>query len=533
MPHSDGRDDMAGRLRITQKRGVHLVCALSLLVATAAVARTHETPSASASPSAGLWLVASDGGIFTFGDAAFHGSTGDIRLNQPIVGMASTPTGNGYWLVASDGGIFTFGDAAFHGSTGDIRLNQPIVGMASTPTGNGYWLVASDGGIFTFGDAAFHGSTGDIRLNQPIVGMASTPTGNGYWLVASDGGIFAFGDAAFHGSAAGTPQGSQVVDVEATATGRGYWLALTGGPVLAYGDARQYGYPSSGTGAVAGIARTADGLGYWTASRAGVVYAFGSAKHVGHQPERLFLTKPVVGMSVRPTLTMPTPPTTAISNTTTITSTSTMPSTTSTSTTTTTSTTTSSSTTTTVANAPSITQWVTTGDGMRRLASSAVTAGGPSGSAGWTLAVGTTEMQQMVGVGAALTESAAFLFATRLDADERREALRSLFDRDTGAGLDLVRLVAGSSDFSLTHRSYDDSATPDPTLSRFSIGRDFDYVIPIAREILAINPDVRFVASMWSPPAWMKTSGSLQLRRAQAGVPQRVCGLLGPLPHRL
>ena len=74
--------------------------------------------------------------------------------------------GNGYWLVASDGGIFSFGDAAFHGSTGAMALNQPIVGMASTPTGNGYWLVASDGGIFSFGDAAFHGSTGAMTLTS-------------------------------------------------------------------------------------------------------------------------------------------------------------------------------------------------------------------------------------------------------------------------------------------------------------------------------------------------------------------------------
>ena len=55
-----------------------------------------------------------------------------------------------------------------------MRLNQPIVGMAPTPTGKGYWLVASDGGIFAFGDAAFHGSTGSIALNKPIVGMAPT-----------------------------------------------------------------------------------------------------------------------------------------------------------------------------------------------------------------------------------------------------------------------------------------------------------------------------------------------------------------------
>ena len=86
--------------------------------------------------------------------------------------MASTPTGHGYWLVASDGGIFTFGDASFYGSTGGQTLNKPIVGMAPTPTGHGYWLVASDGGIFTFGDATFYGSMGGTVLNQPVVGMA-------------------------------------------------------------------------------------------------------------------------------------------------------------------------------------------------------------------------------------------------------------------------------------------------------------------------------------------------------------------------
>ena len=72
--------------------------------------------------------------------------------------MAATPSGNGYWMVASDGGIFSFGDAGFHGSTGNIKLNKPIVSIIKTSTGNGYWMVASDGGIFSFGDAGFHGS---------------------------------------------------------------------------------------------------------------------------------------------------------------------------------------------------------------------------------------------------------------------------------------------------------------------------------------------------------------------------------------
>jgi PQQ-like domain len=148
----------------------------------------------------GYWMVASDGGIFSFGGAPFLGSAGSLNLNRPVVGMAATSDRRGYWLVASDGGIFSFGDARFYGSTGAIHLNRPIVGMATTPDAKGYWLVASDGGIFSFGDARFDGSTGALTLNKPVVGMAATPDGRGYWLVASDGGIFSFGDASFQGS---------------------------------------------------------------------------------------------------------------------------------------------------------------------------------------------------------------------------------------------------------------------------------------------------------------------------------------------
>ena len=57
-----------------------------------------------------------------------------------------TPDGPAYWLYASDGGIFTFGDAHFYGSTGAVHLNQPIVGCRATPDGRGYWLVAGMAG---------------------------------------------------------------------------------------------------------------------------------------------------------------------------------------------------------------------------------------------------------------------------------------------------------------------------------------------------------------------------------------------------
>jgi precorrin-2 methylase len=75
-------------------------------------------------------------------------------------------------MVASDGGIFSFGDASFYGSTGALTLNKPIVGMASTPDGAGYWIVGSDGGIFSFGDATFYGSAGGIHLTSPTVAIS-------------------------------------------------------------------------------------------------------------------------------------------------------------------------------------------------------------------------------------------------------------------------------------------------------------------------------------------------------------------------
>ncbi|HUY65955.1 MAG TPA: C40 family peptidase [Acidimicrobiales bacterium] len=192
----------------------------------------------------GYWMVASDGGIFSYGDAHFYGSTGNIRLNRPVVGLAPTRAQRGYWLVASDGGVFSFGDAVFHGSTGNLTLNKPIVGMAATPDGNGYWMVASDGGVFSFGDAVFHGSTGNLTLNQPIVSMAPSPDGRGYWLVAADGGVFTFGDAGFFGSSADAP-GDPAQRLAPTRSGQGYWIFRQNGDAAAFGDATTLSPPST------------------------------------------------------------------------------------------------------------------------------------------------------------------------------------------------------------------------------------------------------------------------------------------------
>jgi len=258
---------------------------------------TAECTATSTPPSA-YWEVASDGGVFTFGDAGFYGSTGTMRLNKPIVGLAATPDGRGYWEVASDGGIFSFGDAPFYGSTGAIDLNKPIVGIAATPDGKGYWMVASDGGIFSFGDAPFYGSTGAIHLNKPIVGMASTPDGKGYWLVASDGGIFTFGDAAFYGSTGAIHLNEPIVGMASTSDGLGYWLVASDGGIFTFGDAQFYG--STGNLKlnipIVGMTPTADGKGYWEVASDGGIFTFGDAGFYG-STGAIRLNKPIVGMA--------------------------------------------------------------------------------------------------------------------------------------------------------------------------------------------------------------------------------------------
>jgi hypothetical protein len=114
--------------------------------------------------------------VFAFGDAPFAGSLGAIHLDAPIVGMAPTPDGRGYWLVAADGGVFTFGDADFDGSVPALGVvpAAPIVGVAPTPDGGGYWLVGRDGGIYAFGDADFVGSLSRLPMAAPVTGVAAT-----------------------------------------------------------------------------------------------------------------------------------------------------------------------------------------------------------------------------------------------------------------------------------------------------------------------------------------------------------------------
>jgi hypothetical protein len=155
----------------------------------------------------GYWIFTSRGRAITFGDATFYGDMAGHRLNAPVLDSIPTTSGQGYFMVAADGGIFSFGD-----SMGGVRLNAPVRSLVPDPDGAGYWLVAVDGGIFAF-DAPFRGSMGGRPLNRAVTGMV--PFGDGYLMVAEDGGVFNFSNRQFLGSLGGHPPAEPVVSIAA------------------------------------------------------------------------------------------------------------------------------------------------------------------------------------------------------------------------------------------------------------------------------------------------------------------------------
>jgi glucosylceramidase len=123
----------------------------------------------------------------------------------------------------------------------------------------------------------------------------------------------------------------------------------------------------------------------------------------------------------------------------------------------------------------------------------------------------TRKYQQMDGFGASLTDSSAWLLSHQLTDQQRKEALEKLFSPTKGIGLSVLRQPMGASDFAIEDYSYDDlpASQTDPDLRKFTIDRDRAYIIPILREALALNRNLKIIASPWSPPGWMKTSGSM------------------------
>jgi glucosylceramidase len=118
--------------------------------------------------------------------------------------------------------------------------------------------------------------------------------------------------------------------------------------------------------------------------------------------------------------------------------------------------------------------------------------------------VATIARQKMIGFGASLTDSSAYLLA-QLSEKTREATLRDLFDTKTGLGFSALRIPIGATDFS-SRGSYTYQDKPDMP---FDVSGDEVHILPILRQIKQINPEITFYASPWTAPAWMKTNKHL------------------------
>ena len=133
----------------------------------------------------------------------------------------------------------------------------------------------------------------------------------------------------------------------------------------------------------------------------------------------------------------------------------------------------------------------------------------------------TQRFQEIDGFGASLTDAAAWLFQKKLTPQQTDAAFKMLFARKDGIALSFLRQPLGSSDLAVTFYSYDDlcqqtakaCTTPagmtDPNLEHYSLKHDKEYILPLLKKAIGINPSIHVMLTPWSPPGWMKTSGSM------------------------
>ncbi|NYF79567.1 glycoside hydrolase family 30 protein [Granulicella arctica] len=155
----------------------------------------------------------------------------------------------------------------------------------------------------------------------------------------------------------------------------------------------------------------------------------------------------------------------------------------------------------------------TTANGSNLLAQqNSVTFSSGGGTGSYTITVSPSQLlQSWDGVGAALTDSASTVIAA-VPASQQTTVLQQLFSPSIGIGLNIVRLPMGASDMSASgNYSYDDvpAGETDPNLTSFSIAHDLTNTIPLLQSIASINSNLKVIAVPWSPPAWMKTNGSM------------------------
>ena len=132
-------------------------------------------------------------------------------------------------------------------------------------------------------------------------------------------------------------------------------------------------------------------------------------------------------------------------------------------------------------------------------------------SPGTTIHIDASQTYQIIdGFGYTLTGGSAMLIDL-MEVNARKELLTELFSTEgKGIGVSYLRVSIGASDLDERVFSYDDLPVgeTDPKLTKFSLTPDREHLIPVLKQILAINPNLKILGSPWSPPAWMKTNGN-------------------------
>ena len=136
----------------------------------------------------------------------------------------------------------------------------------------------------------------------------------------------------------------------------------------------------------------------------------------------------------------------------------------------------------------------------------------PAQSSGYVKVYSDKIRQEFLGVGGAITESAAYNIG-KLSSENQQKIYDAYFSKN-GAEYSIIRSSIGSADFSTRSYSYNDTDSPDPELKNFSINEDKKYIIPAIKTIQGYRLDIKFFAAPWAPPAWMKNSN---VRRGQTG----------------
>ena len=159
----------------------------------------------------GVWTVDRHGHVLAQGAAPTFGDLGDVDLAAPVVGMAATPSGGGYWLVASDGGVFAFGDARYFGSGTDSGLTG-FVAIGGLGAGNGYWLATSGGEVIARGPA---GPRAAISGSEELISVLAGSEGARVVAITYRSGEGGFTAAIGSGEVAASEVGNTLTEAEA------------------------------------------------------------------------------------------------------------------------------------------------------------------------------------------------------------------------------------------------------------------------------------------------------------------------------